>query len=430
MFLSFPILGRALMLALLPLSLFFSLPFSLASAAAASPSPNAAALSLAQAWQLAQAQSPVQKMAAAESTAAQGVLRQSQIWRNPELSYSQERDRGNGERSDTLQLNWPLELGGKRGARTALAQSALVLARLEQEQTELQLQTQVTALFYEALLAQQGAELAEKTLQLTLNVSAATAKKVAAGRLSPVDNSKAQVALSSAQIELAQAQSEALAARAHLAAVIAAEVPPKLQGQASDIPALPVLAPALQNLRDLPAVQRARLQLEQRRAELALARSMAVPDATLSVGSKRNTGQAEGEWIVGLSLPLPFFDRQQGEIAAAISREQAAAAALQLAEQNARASLLQTHARLQAFSSQAQLLQRDALPAAQSAYQATGIGFEYGKFSFLEVLDAQRSLLSVQSQYLRTLGQLQRSAAEWQSLVGRPADSTWTPSQE
>lgn len=416
MFFSFSKVGRAMGLAVLPCVFF-----------ATNAQASASGLSLSQVLELAQSHNQRGQMAAAEAVAAQSELRQAKIWRNPDISYSQERARSLGARTETLQLNWPVELGGKRSARSAVAQTALELAQLEQATLAQQWQAQITALFYEALLAQESAEMAQNTVQLAQNAHDATAKKVQAGKLSPVESSKAQVALSSAQLELAQARSDEQAARAQLGAALGGVFTQKLQGQAGVLPSLPDLAAALQHLGATPAVRRARLQLDQRRAELALARSAAMPDATLSVGSKRTAGQAERELIVGIALPLPFFDREQGRIAAAWSREQAASVALQLAEQNARASLQQTHARWQAFNTQAQLLQADALPAAQSAYRAASLGFEYGKFSFLEVLDAQRSYFTVQSQYLRTLLALHRSAAEWQSQIAPMAAALALP---
>ena len=412
MFFSFSKVGRAMGWAVL------ACVFSVASAEA-----SASGLSLSQVLELAQSHHPQGQMAAAEAAAAQSELRQAKIWRNPDISYSQERARSAGVSSETLQLNWPVELGGKRRARTEVAQTALELAQLEQATAAQQWQAQITALFYETLLAQESVEMAQNTVQLAQNAHDATAKKVQAGKLSPVESSKAQVALSSAQLELAQARSDEQSARAQLGAALGRALTEKLQGQAGVLPSLPDLAVPLQQLDTAPAVRRARLQLEQRRAELALARSAAMPDATLSVGSKRTAGQAERELLLGISLPLPLFNREQGSVAAALSREQAATLALQLAEQNARTSLQQTHARWQALNAQAQILQADALPAAQSAYRAASLGFEYGKFSFLEVLDAQRSYFGVQSQYLRTLLALHRTAAEWQGQVAPAASA-------
>ena len=64
------------------------------------------------------------------------------------------------------------------------------------------------------------------------------------------------------------------------------------------------------------------------------------------------------------------------------------------------------------------MLQRDILPGAQSAYDAATKGFELGKFSFLEVLDAQRTSFQAKSQYLRALAEAHRSAAEIERILG------------
>ncbi|HWT20023.1 MAG TPA: TolC family protein, partial [Variovorax sp.] len=66
----------------------------------------------------------------------------------------------------------------------------------------------------------------------------------------------------------------------------------------------------------------------------------------------------------------------------------------------------------------AQTLQRDALPGAEAAYKAAARGFELGKFSFLEALDAQRTLLQVRNQHLLAVADAHRTAAELDRLLG------------
>jgi len=75
-----------------------------------------------------------------------------------------------------------------------------------------------------------------------------------------------------------------------------------------------------------------------------------------------------------------------------------------------------------------QALQADVLPGSKSAYDAATIGFENGKFSFLEVLDAQRTYFTAKSQYLKALAEAHRAAAEIDRLLGgaSPADQTIT----
>jgi cobalt-zinc-cadmium efflux system outer membrane protein len=54
----------------------------------------------------------------------------------------------------------------------------------------------------------------------------------------------------------------------------------------------------------------------------------------------------------------------------------------------------------------------DILPIAQTTYDAAVTGFVAGKFSFLDVLDAQRTLFQTRAQYLRALSDRYRSVAD------------------
>jgi cobalt-zinc-cadmium efflux system outer membrane protein len=79
---------------------------------------------------------------------------------------------------------------------------------------------------------------------------------------------------------------------------------------------------------------------------------------------------------------------------------------------------LQALERVNARRDEADLLRADVLPGAQSAYEAATIGFENGKFSFLEVLDAQRTLFAAKAQYLNALANFHRALSELEGLLG------------
>jgi len=83
--------------------------------------------------------------------------------------------------------------------------------------------------------------------------------------------------------------------------------------------------------------------------------------------------------------------------------------------------VLQALERVGARRAEAELLRSDVLPGARSAYDAATIGFENGKFSFLEVLDAQRTLFSAKSQYLAALANFHRALSELEGLLGEPS---------
>lgn len=84
------------------------------------------------------------------------------------------------------------------------------------------------------------------------------------------------------------------------------------------------------------------------------------------------------------------------------------------------AALRSAYENYQSAVGELQLLQTQALPAAQSADCAARIGFEYGKFSFLELLDAQRSWLAAQNQAPETQANAYRALAEIESPLGQP----------
>jgi cobalt-zinc-cadmium efflux system outer membrane protein len=81
------------------------------------------------------------------------------------------------------------------------------------------------------------------------------------------------------------------------------------------------------------------------------------------------------------------------------------------------AELVQAREEYAAARAQALALQDEILPGARSA-SGGGTGFEHGKFGFLDVLDAQRTLLQAQSHYLATLADAHRAQAVIDRILG------------
>jgi cobalt-zinc-cadmium efflux system outer membrane protein len=147
-------------------------------------------------------------------------------------------------------------------------------------------------------------------------------------------------------------------------------------------------------------------------------KSRRIPDVTVSMGVKKNGETGSNQAVVGLSIPFPMFDRNQGNILEALRRTDKARDELAATEIRLDGELAQAYERLSTARQEAEALQRDILPGAQSAYDAATTGFEFGKFNFLDVLDAQRTLLQARSQYLRTLSEAHNAAAEIDRILG------------
>lgn len=378
------------------------------------------ALTRAQAVDLAMQSSPEIAVAAREVEASGGALRQAGIIPNPELAASVEDTRYRETRTTSVQINQPLELGGKRTARVTAAERGRDLAIAELDAKRAEIRASVTSAFYDVLIAQERLRLAQASAELAKRATTAASKRVMAGKISPVEETRARVAESGVQIELAQARSELATARNRLAATWGAPQArfEQVEGGLNDMPLVPDWDVLAMQLEHSPNLARARIEVERRQALARVERARQIPDVTLSFGAKREEELGRNQAIVGISVPLPFFDRNQGNLQEALSRTDKAKDELVATEVRLQNDLAQSYQRLLTTRQEVDFYVKEILPGAQSAYDAATKGFEFGKFGFLDVLDAQRTLFQARSQYLRAVSDAHRAAADIDRLVG------------
>lgn len=367
--------------------------------------------------------------ASREREASDAAVLQAGAWPNPVFD-AQVEDLRRGNRTTTLQLSQPIELGGKRAARVTAAErardqaaSALLVRRSE-------LRASVITLFFEVLAAQERLRLAQDSVGLAEAATRAAANRVAAGKVSPLEESRARVAEAGIRVELLQAEGALRSARQQLAALWGNPNPRFTQadGALDRLPA-DAAADVVGRLSAAPVLRQARLEVERRQALSDLEHARRMPDVTVSLGAKRvpadegmDSGSGRNQVVVGLSVPLPIFDTNRGNVAEALSREEKARDDLAAAELQLGTDVAQATERLRSARATAQTLQRDALPGAEAAYKAAARGFELGKFSFLEALDAQRTLFQVRNQHLLAVADAHRAAAELDRLLGTGGD--------
>ena len=195
------------------------------------------------------------------------------------------------------------------------------------------------------------------------------------------------------------------------------------------LPTVPDASVIAQRVANSPSLKRAQLEIQRRRALVDVERAKRVPDVTLSIGSKRAEDLGRNQILLGVSVPLPFFDRNHGNLQEALKREDKSRDEFAAVQIRLNSDVLQARERLSAGRSEIEVLQREVLPEAKSAYDAATTGFEFGKFNFLEVLDAQRTYFQAKFQYLTTLAEVHRAAAEIDRLLGDQSDSTRTLSK-
>jgi len=380
----------------------------------------AAVLTLEQAQELAASKSFAVTAAQREVDANDGAVRQAGAWRNPELNVSVE-DTQRATRTTTATVDFPIELGRKRAARLSAADRARELAQAELSNVRAGLRADVVRAFFGVLVAHERVALTANSAELAARGADAVGKRVAAGKVSPVDETRARVDQANAQWEAAEAAAELQSARQTLAALWGE---PELEYAAvqGDIELVPARASAAELAKDLdssPGLLVGRIEVDRRRALVDVERSKGVPDLTVSVGAKRDNDVGRTQAIVGVSIPLPFFDRNQGATYEASKRAEKASDDLQLTRIRLLTELQHASNRLAVARTSALNLKSTVLPAARQAYDAATKAFEAGKLGFLDVIDAQRSLLQARARYLTALSTSNQAATAIDRLLGR-----------
>ncbi|MES2356230.1 MAG: TolC family protein [Pseudomonadota bacterium] len=386
------------------------------------PANNAARpalLTLQSAMEMALQQNREIAAASREVDAVDGAVQQAGKIPNPELSYIVEGGR-QPTRTSTIQLNQPIELGGKRSARMNTATSSREVASMELAVKRLDIRAITVTAFYGVLIAHEQHRLAMESLELAQRATNATAKRVVAGKISPVEESKARIAESTARLELTQAAGNLASSRQRLASTLGTTQAlfGQVTGELQVLPPIPALELLIDRLKDSPAYQRARWEVSRRIGLTDIERAKQIPDVVLAVGRKKDEQLSYSQPIVGVSIAIPIFDRNQGNVREAAHRVEKAQEELAATEIQLHADITQAYQQFNVARDEVVLLQKDVIPGAQRVYEAAAKGFDYGKLSYLDMLDAQRTLAQAKLQYLRVLSDMVRAASELERLVG------------
>ncbi|MEO3713751.1 TolC family protein [Roseateles flavus] len=378
------------------------------------------ALTLGEAVRLAMTQNPELAAARLELQAMEGAEIQAGARPNPEVGVLVE-DTRSAARTTTLQWSQAIELGGKRSARLAAAARAREQAGAALQAKQAELRASVTSAFFEVLGAQEQVRLTQASLDLAYNATSIAGKRVQAGKVPPLEQARAQVAEAGVRAELAQAQSDLLLARQRLAAFwgqgqITFD---RADGNEASLPELLSDQRIGELLTNAPAIRIARMEIARRQALTDTERARRVPDLTVTLGAKRAAELGRTQAVVGFSIPLPVLDTNQGNLLEALRREEQAREVLNATSVRVQAEVSQSIERLRLTREQVKLLRSDVLPLAQTTYDAAVKGYELGKFAFIDVLDAQRTLFQLRQQVLRGTAEAYRAAAELDRLLGR-----------
>lgn len=390
---------------------------------------SASPLTLRRALALALKHNPGLSAFSHELRAGEAAVLQAGALPNPVLDLTGEnldnsRLRQDGDRTTSIQIGQLIELGGKRAARIRTAETGRDLANWDYETKRSDVLSQVSQYFIDTMAAQQARQLAGESLKLAQDVADAVSRRVRAGKVSPIEETKARLALSAAQIEADQAGRQLAAARGSLSSMWSNPAPlfESAAGDLGTFPVLPDYERLAGRIRNNPDLARWSTEIAHRQAGVDAAKAKAVPDITVSVGRRRFSQFEDHAYMLGVSIPIPLFDRNRGGILEAHRRLDKVMDEQRAAENRLLAELARSFQRLSAIRTEIEILSSDILPGARSAYDGAAKGYQLGKFGILDVLDAQRTLFQARTQHLKALADYHRGSNEIERLIGGPLD--------
>ena len=385
-------------------------------------------LTMDQALETAFANNPDLAAAQWETGIAQGERQQAGLIPNPEVSWEAEDTRRNS-RTTTVMINQPIELGGKRGARIEVASRAQDAAGIELERKRNVLRADVIQAFYSSSTAQQRLLLSRQSLELAERGLRVAQGRIKSGKSSPVEGTRAEVQLSEVRLELRRAERDEASAYQRLAQVMGAPLPAfvSVGDPGRSMPTVPDSSLLLNRIGETAELRLAKLQIDQREASLGLEKAQRIPDLTVSIGSQYDERERERVNVVGLSMPIPLFNRNQGNVLAAARRTDQARDLRNASELRLRTEIQTTLDQWMTANTEVASFNQTILPAAQSAVDTATRGFEMGKFNFLDVLDAQRTLISARTQYIQAIAEATDAWVRIERIFGNVALLTRTP---
>ena len=410
---------------------FFGVPMmlgvimTLAFTAPAQAQDTPAPMTLDQAIETAVKHSPHIAAASARTSAAAANRAQTGALPNPELSIDVENIYGGGayngfdSAETTYGISQLIELPSKRGSRLRAADAEKTKADYAQQTSTLDLLRDIHIAFAEVAAAQQDVTIRQEQQNLAAEVRSSVISRVEAGKEPPIQKSKADIEFSASTIA-AERASRNLKAKQRTLALLIGATQSALSVDSASMP--PLSAPDeieayRTRLHATPDLKAMNTGIEQAEAGFAFEKASTLPDPTLSLGVKDMRGEDTQALVAGISFPIPVFNRNRAGIERAGYEVTAARMDLASTHNEREASLNTIYADYSSAYGEAKALEATVLPGAEEAFHFAREGYAAGKFGYLEVLDAQRTLFDARAQLNTAILEYHRQRAQIERLT-------------
>jgi cobalt-zinc-cadmium efflux system outer membrane protein len=385
-------------------------------------------LTMGAALQRALAASPRLTAAERDVGIARGQRIQAGALINPDISYEQDDSFGSGayrgtrSAQSTLQVSQMFELWGKRDARISAGQAGLDAAGIGRQAVRLEVLSETAIAFVSVLGLQRRIHILEEQVEAINKLTPLLQRRVDAGASSIAETGRAEVASALVKADLERTKASLATARRELA-ILMGDTAPKFSSVSGRLDAVgrpPSFQSVVAAIEANPQLVRWKAIYAQRNAELLLARLKPYPDVTVAAGMRRYNETGDSAVRLSVSVPIPIFDQNQGNILSA--QESLAKTAAE--RQGNRNTLIVIAGRaydsLTGSLRELAILRESAIPKSKDAADAIFEGYGQGRYTLLEVLDAQASVAQARLREQEAQQNFHVAVATIEGLVGNP----------
>lgn len=337
---------------------------------------------------------------------------------NPTFAVSESRDAPH----QSLFFDQPLEIGGQRRRRIEVAQQEGALTNVEVATLERQVRMDARQAFYNLALARAETQRLGEVVKLADRLKQIAQERYDAGAVAQLEVIQAGLELARAQADFDVARQRESISLSQLNVLLnepatrAWELAGSLEDPLPEVQLEDLIQRAYASNYDLQHLSQ---ELKVEESRLKLVKAERIPNLDVQVGSDLN---APYDYTygprAGLSLTIPLFYRNQGEIAQSIANERVLEAETAATKRSVAGRVEAAYFDLKAQQGQVETYRQKLVPAARQLESMAEESYRAGKTNILSVIDAQRNVQEVERSYLESLVALQNAFATLEETLG------------
>lgn len=390
--------------------------------ASAQEAPPQQRLSFEQLISLAQAADPGLRAAESAVLQARGELLQARAFPSTEIEIETSSARSDEERGrqSAFRVTQPIDLFNRRGARRDAFEAQIAAEESARDLSLLGFRATLRAAYVELLALDRSLPAAREDLAVARQLEQLVNRRAELGETREVDRLRIQVERLRAEERVEQLELQRNAAERAIRLLVGAALPDRFELADPADAASEAFEPILSRVTTThPRIRVADALLRQREALFRLARANRLPEPSLGLIRERELDQTANGVAIGASIPLWGWNR--GEVAAARAALDRATAERDLTIREVSRDVTEFFFATQQLRRRAARLRNELLPRAQETFRLAELAYRNGETSQLDYLDARRTYVALQQEYLEVVRELSVAESRLEQFTGEIA---------